>query len=85
MDTLSVAVKITEDGQIPVPEQLRRDLGLSPQQQVRLVARGKELVVQPITDDQSRQTQVEAILRRAKLRAAVLSEDLALSSTRASS
>ena len=76
MDTLSVAVRITEDGQIPVPEQLRQDLGLSPQQEVRLYTRGRELVVQPVTDDTSRQKQIEAILRRAKLRAAVLSEDL---------
>ena len=76
MDNQTIAVRITEDGQIPLPEQVRKDLGLVPQQEVRLLRRGKELVIQPVTGDASRQEQVEAILRRAKLRAAFLGQDL---------
>jgi bifunctional DNA-binding transcriptional regulator/antitoxin component of YhaV-PrlF toxin-antitoxin module len=45
MNDQTIAVKITEDGQIPLPEEVRRDLGLMPQQEVRLVRRGRELVI----------------------------------------
>jgi bifunctional DNA-binding transcriptional regulator/antitoxin component of YhaV-PrlF toxin-antitoxin module len=72
MEDPTIAVRITKDGQIPVPEQVRRDLGLMPQQEVRLYRRGGELVIQPVTPDLSRQEQIETILRRAKLRAATL-------------
>jgi len=41
--------KITENGQIPLPEDLRKELGLSPLQEVRLLRRGGDLVVRPMT------------------------------------
>lgn len=76
MEDQAIAVRITENGEIPLPEQMRKELGLVPEQEVRLLRRGKELVIQPITDESSRQEQIEAILRRAKLRAAFLSPGL---------
>jgi len=72
----AIAVQITEDGQIPLPEQVRKDLGLAPLQEVRLVKRGGELVIQPVTPHRSRQEQIETILRRAKLRAATLAGEV---------
>lgn len=72
MEDPAIAVRITDDGQIPLPDQVRRELGLEPQQEVRLFKRGGELVVQPVTASPSRQEQIATILRRAKLRAATL-------------
>ena len=68
--------KITENGQIPLPEDLRKELGLSPFQEVRLLRRGDDLVVRPMTADAALQERVEAILRRAKIRAATLAEEV---------
>jgi bifunctional DNA-binding transcriptional regulator/antitoxin component of YhaV-PrlF toxin-antitoxin module len=69
-------VKITENGEIPLPEDLRKELGLTPLQEVRLLKRGDDLVVQPMTAEALLQERVEAILRRAKLRAAALAEQV---------
>jgi len=68
--------KITENGQIPLPEDLRKELGLSPLQEVRLLRRGGDLVVRPMTADALLQERVETILRRAKVRAAALAEEV---------
>jgi bifunctional DNA-binding transcriptional regulator/antitoxin component of YhaV-PrlF toxin-antitoxin module len=76
MEDPAIAVRITEDGQIPLPEQMRRELGLVPLQEVRLLRRGGELVIQPLTADLSRQEEIETILRRAKLRAAALADQV---------
>ena len=72
MQDPTIAVRITKDGQIPLPKQVREELGLTPEQEVRLVQRGGELVIQPITSDSPQATEAETILRRAKLRAAAL-------------
>ena len=72
MEDPAIAVRITKNGQIPLPKRVREKLGLTPEQEVRLVQRGGELVIQPVTTDSSRQNDVETILRRAKLRAAAL-------------
>jgi bifunctional DNA-binding transcriptional regulator/antitoxin component of YhaV-PrlF toxin-antitoxin module len=69
-------VKITENGEIPLPEDLRKELGLTPLQEVRLLKRGDDLVVQPMTAEALLQERVETILRRAKLRAAALAEQV---------
>jgi len=69
-------VKITANGEIPLPEDLRKELGLTPLQEVRLLKRGDDLVVQAMTAQALLQERVEAILRRAKLRAAALSEQV---------
>ena len=69
-------VKITENGEIPLPEDLRKELGLTPLQEVRLLKRGDDLVVQSLTTEALLQERVEAILRRAKLRAAALAEQV---------
>ena len=74
--TEAFVAKITEKGEIPVPEDLRKELGLLPLQEVRLLKRGDDLVVQAITAETLLQERVEAILRRAKLRAAALSEQV---------
>ena len=76
MEDPAIAVRITEDGQIPLPEQVRKELGLAPLQEVRLLKRGGELVIQPVTADLSRQEQIETIIRRAKLRAAALAGEV---------
>ena len=68
--------KITEKGEIPVPEDLRKELGLSPLQEVRLLRQGDDLVVRPMTSDALLQERVDAILRRAKVRAAALAEQV---------
>lgn len=72
MQDPAIAVRITKNGQIPLPKQVLEELGLTPEQEVRLVQRGGELVIQPITTNLARQTDAETILRRAKLRAAAL-------------
>jgi bifunctional DNA-binding transcriptional regulator/antitoxin component of YhaV-PrlF toxin-antitoxin module len=72
----TIVVRITKDGQIPLPEQVRKELGLVPQQEVRLLKRGGELVIQPVPSDPSRQEQIETILRRAKLHAAALADQV---------
>jgi bifunctional DNA-binding transcriptional regulator/antitoxin component of YhaV-PrlF toxin-antitoxin module len=69
-------VKITENGEIPLPEDLRKELGLTPLQEVRLLKRGDDLVVQPMTAEALLQERVDAILRRAKIRAATLAEQV---------
>ena len=69
-------VKITENGEIPLPEDLRKELGLTPLQEVRLLKRGDDLVVQSMTAEALLQERVEAILRRAKIRAAALAEQV---------
>ena len=74
--TETFIAKITENGQIPLPEDLRRELGLLPLQEVRLLRRGDDLVVRPMTADAALQERVEAILRRAKVRAAALAEEV---------
>jgi bifunctional DNA-binding transcriptional regulator/antitoxin component of YhaV-PrlF toxin-antitoxin module len=74
--TEAFVAKITEKGEIPVPEDLRKELGLSPLQEVRLLKRVDDLVVQPVTAEALLQERVEAILRRAKLRAAALAEQV---------
>jgi bifunctional DNA-binding transcriptional regulator/antitoxin component of YhaV-PrlF toxin-antitoxin module len=74
--------KITEKGEIPVPEDLRKELGLSPLQEVRLLRQGNDLVVRSMTSDARLQEQmqvqerVNVILRRAKVRAAALAEQV---------
>ena len=74
--------RITEKGEIPVPEDLREELGLSPLQEVRLLRSGDDLVVRPITSEarlqekMQVQERVEAILGRAKVRAAALAEQI---------
>ena len=47
--TEAFVAKITEKGEIPVPEDLRKELGLSPLQEVRLLKRGDALVVRAVT------------------------------------
>jgi bifunctional DNA-binding transcriptional regulator/antitoxin component of YhaV-PrlF toxin-antitoxin module len=74
--TEEFVAKITEKGEIPVPEGLRKELGLSPLQEVRLLKRGDDLVVRAVTAEALLQERVEAILRRAKLRAAALAEQV---------
>ena len=74
--TEAFIAKITENGEIPLPEDLRRELGLAPFQEVRLLRRGEDLVVRPITADAALQERVETILRRAKVRAAALVEEV---------
>lgn len=74
--TEAFVAKITENGEIPLPEDLRKELGLSPFQEVRLLRLGRDLVVRPMTADVRLQERVEAILRRAKVRAAVLAEQV---------
>ena len=74
--TEAFVAKITEKGEIPVPEDLRKELGLSPFQEVRLLKRGDDLVVRAVTAEALLQERVEAILRRAKLRAAALAEQV---------
>ena len=69
-------VKITENGEIPLPEDLRKELGLTPLQEVRLLERGDHLVVQSMTAEALVQERVETILRRAKLLAAALAEQV---------
>jgi len=69
-------VRITAKGEIPVPEDLRKELGLSPLQEVCLLRQGDDLVVRPLTSDARLQERVETILRRAKLRAAALAEQV---------
>jgi bifunctional DNA-binding transcriptional regulator/antitoxin component of YhaV-PrlF toxin-antitoxin module len=69
-------VQITENGEIPLPEDLREELGLSPLQEVCLLRLGDDLVVRAIAAETRLQERVEAILRRAKLRAAALSEQV---------
>lgn len=76
MQDPAIAVRITKNGQIPLPKQVREDLGLTPEQEVRLVQRGGELIIQPITSDSPRATDAETILRRAKLRAAALASQV---------
>ena len=70
--TGAFVAKVTENGEIPLPEDLRKELGLSPLQEVRLIRLGRDLVVRPMIEDVRQQERVEAILRRAKVRAADL-------------
>ena len=74
--TEAFVAKITEKGEIPVPEDLRKELGLSPLQEVRLLKRGDDLIVRAVTPEALLQERVEAILRRAKVRAAALAEQV---------
>ena len=69
-------VKITANGEIPLPEDLRKELGLTPLQEVRLLKRGDDLIVRAVTPEALLQERVEAILRRAKVRAAALAEQV---------
>jgi bifunctional DNA-binding transcriptional regulator/antitoxin component of YhaV-PrlF toxin-antitoxin module len=72
MEDPIITVKIAKDGQIPLPEQVCKEIGLAPLQKVLLVKREGELVIQPVTTDLSRQERIDAILRRAKICAAAL-------------
>ena len=74
--TETFAVKITESGQIPLPEDLRKELGLLPLQEVRLLRQGRDIVVRPMTAETLLQERVETILRRAKVRAATLAQEV---------
>jgi bifunctional DNA-binding transcriptional regulator/antitoxin component of YhaV-PrlF toxin-antitoxin module len=78
MSESPIAVKITKDGQIPLPEQLLRDLGLAPLQKVLLFRRGDELVVQPVSTSTSLREWAEAILLQAKVRAAALASEVTM-------
>ena len=72
----STAVKITADGQIPLPAELREALGLGPSQKVHLFRRGTEIVIRLAADETSLQERVETILRRSKVRAAALAGEV---------
>lgn len=70
--TEAVVAQITENGEIPLPEDLRKELGLLPFQEVRLFRLGDDLVVRLVAAGASLEQRTEAILRRAKVRAAAL-------------
>jgi len=76
MSRSSIAVKITPEGQIPLPAELQEALELRPLQEVRLFKRGQELVIRLTTAKVPLQERVEAILRRAKVRAAALAGEV---------
>lgn len=60
----SVAVKITKDGTIPVPQELQQVLGLEPAQIVQLRTQDDRLIVQRLSPHEIGD-QIVALLKRA--------------------
>jgi bifunctional DNA-binding transcriptional regulator/antitoxin component of YhaV-PrlF toxin-antitoxin module len=71
MSELTVSVTLTEKGEIPVPEELRRALGLMPRQLLRLRQLDDRILVEKeLTGPRTLRERAALIVREAKLQAA---------------
>ena len=75
-NNLSIAVQITADGKIPLPEELQENLGLTPLQEVSLASQGDALIVRRFGGEAAMPDRVASIVQRAKVRAAIMAEEL---------
>lgn len=66
--------EIDERGRIVIPNEIRAELGLRPEQKLRISTKGKELVLSPEVDAEEFISQLEGCVRGSKVKPEDLKE-----------